>query len=334
MPKSFDLILRAGMVATPGGVLRTDIGVRDERIAAFGDLGGRCRTLSRLRRAARLTGGDRHTGALPRARTRTQGRHRDRHRRRCYRRRHRRLGDAEYQAADGRGGRSRGQAPSRRSSRLGGHRLLYRRDSGEHPRTFGLGAAARMRRREDVHGQLDRDAAGRRGRRRRRSPEPRQPPGRRSRRGRDAPARALHHCPRRRRSVPAPRMARRPNSIRRDPAVAGVGRRCEAARARPARLDGGRDGIAASKSRHRHRRGDATASQHGGARLLRGARELRADEPANPRGAAPARVVAGGQRRAGRLHRLRSRAAYPRGEEAAHTRRALPECPACRPWCR
>ena len=40
MPKSFDLILRAGMVATPGGVLRTDIGVRDERIAAFGDLGG------------------------------------------------------------------------------------------------------------------------------------------------------------------------------------------------------------------------------------------------------------------------------------------------------
>ena len=40
MPKSFDLILRAGMVATPGGMLRTDIGVRDERIAAFGDLGG------------------------------------------------------------------------------------------------------------------------------------------------------------------------------------------------------------------------------------------------------------------------------------------------------
>jgi len=36
----FDLVVRGGTVATPGGFARTDVGVREGRIAAIGDLGG------------------------------------------------------------------------------------------------------------------------------------------------------------------------------------------------------------------------------------------------------------------------------------------------------
>jgi dihydroorotase len=36
MPDTFDLVLRNGQVMTPGGLVATDIGVRDGRIAAFG----------------------------------------------------------------------------------------------------------------------------------------------------------------------------------------------------------------------------------------------------------------------------------------------------------
>ena len=39
MAERFDLVLRGGAVATPGGVIATDVGVRDGRIAALGDLG-------------------------------------------------------------------------------------------------------------------------------------------------------------------------------------------------------------------------------------------------------------------------------------------------------
>ena len=39
MSDSFDLLLRGGTCATPGGIVETDIGVRDGRIAAIGDLG-------------------------------------------------------------------------------------------------------------------------------------------------------------------------------------------------------------------------------------------------------------------------------------------------------
>ena len=38
MAKAYDFVLRAGTVATPGGLLRTDVGVSEGRIAAFGDL--------------------------------------------------------------------------------------------------------------------------------------------------------------------------------------------------------------------------------------------------------------------------------------------------------
>lgn len=38
MTVPFDLILRHGTVVTPGGIVRTDIGIRDGRIAAIGDL--------------------------------------------------------------------------------------------------------------------------------------------------------------------------------------------------------------------------------------------------------------------------------------------------------
>ncbi|MBI2236830.1 MAG: dihydroorotase [Magnetospirillum sp.] len=37
--QTFDLILRSGMAVTPSGIAKTDIGVRDGRIAAIGDLG-------------------------------------------------------------------------------------------------------------------------------------------------------------------------------------------------------------------------------------------------------------------------------------------------------
>ncbi len=40
MTQTYDLILRGGTVVTPGGEERADIGVRDQRIAFFGDLSG------------------------------------------------------------------------------------------------------------------------------------------------------------------------------------------------------------------------------------------------------------------------------------------------------
>jgi dihydroorotase len=40
MTIGFDLILRGGMVATPGGLVQTDIAVRDGRVAGFGDFAG------------------------------------------------------------------------------------------------------------------------------------------------------------------------------------------------------------------------------------------------------------------------------------------------------
>jgi dihydroorotase len=39
MSKTFDLILRRGVVATPGGLVQTDVAVKDGRIAAFGSFG-------------------------------------------------------------------------------------------------------------------------------------------------------------------------------------------------------------------------------------------------------------------------------------------------------
>ncbi len=39
MADRYDLVLKGGMVATPGGIVRTDIGVAGGRIAAIGDLG-------------------------------------------------------------------------------------------------------------------------------------------------------------------------------------------------------------------------------------------------------------------------------------------------------
>src|SRR5512143_1107535 len=39
MAKTFDLIMRRGVVATPGGPVQTDVAVRDGRIGAFGSFG-------------------------------------------------------------------------------------------------------------------------------------------------------------------------------------------------------------------------------------------------------------------------------------------------------
>lgn len=39
MAETFDLILRGGTCVTPGGIVQADIGVRDGRIAAIGDVG-------------------------------------------------------------------------------------------------------------------------------------------------------------------------------------------------------------------------------------------------------------------------------------------------------
>ena len=40
MAERFDLVVRGGTVVTPSGPVATDLGVRDGRIAAFGDLAG------------------------------------------------------------------------------------------------------------------------------------------------------------------------------------------------------------------------------------------------------------------------------------------------------
>ena len=81
MPETFDLILRGGVVATPGGLVQADVGVSDGRIAAFGDFGSPDAAAGRRRRGpARPAGRHRHPGPLPRARPGAQGGPRDRHR--------------------------------------------------------------------------------------------------------------------------------------------------------------------------------------------------------------------------------------------------------------
>ena len=40
MSQTFDLIVRGGIAATPNGIARCDVGVRDGRIAALGSFAG------------------------------------------------------------------------------------------------------------------------------------------------------------------------------------------------------------------------------------------------------------------------------------------------------
>ena len=110
MDPAFDLILRGGTVATPGGLASADVGVRSGRIVAIGDLGDECRRPgAAVRRPARAARRHRHPGALPRAGSGAQGGPRHRHRRGGAGRRHRGVRDAEHQAADG---QRRGLSPT------------------------------------------------------------------------------------------------------------------------------------------------------------------------------------------------------------------------------
>ncbi len=68
MEERFDLLIKGGMAATPGGLALLDIGVRDGRIAALGALGA-AQAAEELRRArtASAAGRDRHAGPYARA---------------------------------------------------------------------------------------------------------------------------------------------------------------------------------------------------------------------------------------------------------------------------
>ena len=72
------------------------------------------------------------------------------------------------------------------------------------------------------------------------------------------------------------------------------------------------------------RRGDAASPDAGGARLLRAARHLRADEPAGARRAASRCDLGGAAQRRRRRARLRPRAAYARGEGSRLSRPRTP----------
>ena len=92
-----------------------------------------------------------------------------------------------------------------------------------------------------------------------------------------------------RRSLLAPSVARRGGGADRHAAARAAGREARQARARAARVDGRGDGVPRRAQGLGQRRGHAASSDAGGARLLRAARHLRADEPAGARRAASRR---------------------------------------------
>ena len=96
-----------------------------------------------------------------------------------------------------------------------------------------------------------------------------------------------------------------------------LARRHRPAGAYPACLDGAGTRLSEGFPRHRHLRGAGQPPDADGARLLRTARRLRRDEPADPRRAAPGSGLGGGARRHGGLCRLGPRAASAGGEGKA-----------------
>ena len=101
-----------------------------------------------------------------------------------------------------------------------------------------------------------------------------------------------------RRSLLASGLARRGGGADRDAAAGAAGREAREARARAARLDRRGDGVPGRAQGLGQRRGDAASSHAGGARLLRAARHLCADESAGARRSASPGDLGGARRAA------------------------------------
>ena len=152
---------------------------RRHRPHSLGRSGGRCRgprwrdprhrqlsgrgAPDRLHRARRAARRDRQPGPFPRARARAQGGPRKRQPRGGARRRHRRVRDAQHLAQHRQRRARRRQARPRPPPDVVRPRLLRRRDRRERRKPRRAGAHSRHRRRQDLHGRLDRQPARRRG---------------------------------------------------------------------------------------------------------------------------------------------------------------------------
>ena len=191
MTQTFDTIFRGGIVVNQDGEGARDVGVSGGRIAAIGDLSkasaGEIVDCTRPAHPARR---DRHPGAFPRARRHPQGRSGIRVAQRGDGRRHRRVRNAEYRSAHhharGAGRQGQARAPSH-ALRLC---VLHRRHLRQLQTSAGMGAAARLLRRQGVHGLVDRLAAGRQRRGPAQHPEGDPPPRLVPCRGRGAAERA------------------------------------------------------------------------------------------------------------------------------------------------
>ena len=293
------------------------------------------RRRDRCPRPARPAGRHRHPGAFPRARPRAQGGSRDRHRRGGPRRRDGRVRDAQHQAQHAARPRIWPTSWRRAKGRAWCDIAFFVGAAGRECGTAGrAGAAAGLRRREDVHGQLDRQpAGGRRGEHQARA-RARPPAHGRPFRGRGAPARTPCAGEGRRRCRHASGLARRRDGRAVDGATAPAGARGRTAGPCAACHDGGGDADPRRQQGHRHGRDHAAASDAGRARLLSAARHLGADEPADPRGAPSRGAVA---RHASRAS---STASAPTTRRTRARRRRSPirsrprACRACRRCCR
>ena len=150
-------------------------------------------------------------------------------------------------------------------------RLLHRRHAREHQGPARARAAARLRRRQGVHGLVDRLAAGRGRRRRAQHPQGDPPPRLVPFRGR-IPAQRAQGPARRRRSALASGLARRDRGAAMHAAPGAARARDRQARACAAHLDRAGDGLPQGPQGRRLGRGDAASSHAGSARLLRAAR--------------------------------------------------------------
>ena len=146
MADSFDLIVKGGTVVNHDGIGVRDIGIRNGRIAALGNLSaasaGEVIDAAGPARAARR---DRQPGAFPRAGPRAQGGPGDRQPRRCGGRRHGRVRDAQHQAADHLGRDAGRQGAPRAQPHVLRLRLLRRRHAREHRRHSRRWSGSRAR---------------------------------------------------------------------------------------------------------------------------------------------------------------------------------------------
>ncbi len=298
MADSFDVIVKGATVVNHDGAGVRDIGIRDGKIAAIGSLTGGWRERGdRRRRAARAAGRDRHPGALPRAGHGAQGGPGDGQPRRGHGRRDGRVRDAQHQAADHHAGDAGRQGAARARAHVLRLCLLCRRHARERRGHPGARAARGLGRHQGVHGRVHRRPAGR-GRAEPRSDHcqdfaPRGVPFR----GRGSAQGARGATPQGRPCL-ASRVARRGGGADRHPAAGAAGGETRQARACAAHLDRGGDGVPGRAQGVGERGGHAASPHPGGARLLRAARHLRADEPAGARRAASARDLGRARRAA------------------------------------